>query len=75
MNAVVTASNPTFVLVRGSGATSFLWSAVVTEIVLRGHRALPVELPGHGFDTTFPRARGVRRTWSGSPALPRRWRG
>lgn len=44
----------TFVLVTGSGATPFMWNPVVTELVLRGHRALPVELPGHGFDTVFP---------------------
>ncbi|RZS34001.1 pimeloyl-ACP methyl ester carboxylesterase [Herbihabitans rhizosphaerae] len=47
-------SDPTFVLVTGSGATSFLWNPLVTEIALRGHRALPVELPGHGFDAVFP---------------------
>jgi pimeloyl-ACP methyl ester carboxylesterase len=50
--------DPTFVLVTGSGATSFLWNPVVGEIVLRGHRALPVELPGHGFDTVFPAGYG-----------------
>ena len=44
----------TFVLVTGAGATSVLWNPVVVELVLRGHRALPVELPGHGFDTVFP---------------------
>lgn len=47
-------ASPTFVLVPGAGATSFLWDPVVTELALRGHRALPVELPGHGFDTVFP---------------------
>jgi pimeloyl-ACP methyl ester carboxylesterase len=31
---------------------------VVREIALRGHRALPVELPGHGFDTVFPSGYG-----------------
>ncbi|MFD2415945.1 alpha/beta hydrolase [Amycolatopsis pigmentata] len=46
--------NVTFALVTGAGATSFLWHPMVTELVLRGHRALPVELPGHGFDTVFP---------------------
>lgn len=48
------AASPTFVLVPGAGATSFLWNPVVAELALRGHRALPVELPGHGFDTVFP---------------------
>jgi pimeloyl-ACP methyl ester carboxylesterase len=47
-----------FVLVTGAGATSFLWNPVVRELVLRGYRALPVELPGHGFDTVFPEGFG-----------------
>jgi pimeloyl-ACP methyl ester carboxylesterase len=47
-------TEPTFVLVTGAGATPFLWNPVVCELVLRGHRALPVQLPGHGFDTVFP---------------------
>ncbi|HZD14310.1 MAG TPA: alpha/beta hydrolase [Pseudonocardiaceae bacterium] len=42
----------------GSGATSFLWNALVRELVLRGQRALPIELPGHGFDTVFPSGYG-----------------
>ncbi|WP_020672274.1 alpha/beta fold hydrolase [Amycolatopsis nigrescens] len=50
----MTQTEPTFVLVTGSGATSFLWNPAAGEIVLRGHRALPVELPGHGFDAVFP---------------------
>jgi pimeloyl-ACP methyl ester carboxylesterase len=50
----VSGGDPTFVLVTGSGATSFLWNPLVREIALRGRRALPVELPGHGFDTVFP---------------------
>ncbi|MCT2582289.1 alpha/beta fold hydrolase [Actinophytocola gossypii] len=54
----MTNGEPTFVLVTGSGATSFLWNPVVRELVLRGHRALPVELPGHGFDTVFPAGYG-----------------
>jgi pimeloyl-ACP methyl ester carboxylesterase len=45
---------PTFVLIPGMGATSFVWTPLVRELALRGHRALPVELPGHGFDTVFP---------------------
>jgi len=50
----VNPDGPTFVLVTGLGATSFLWNPLVRELVLRGHRALPVELPGHGFGTVFP---------------------
>ena len=47
-------ATPTFVLVPGLGATSFMWTPLVRELALRGHRALPIELPGHGFDTVFP---------------------
>jgi pimeloyl-ACP methyl ester carboxylesterase len=47
-------ATPTFVLISGLGATSFVWTPVVRELALRGHRALPVELPGHGFDAIFP---------------------
>jgi hypothetical protein len=45
---------PTFVLVPGAGGTSFGWVPVARELTLRGYRALPVELPGHGFDAVFP---------------------
>jgi pimeloyl-ACP methyl ester carboxylesterase len=51
---VTTAEAPTFVLVPGMSATAYTWTPVVRELALLGHRALPVELPGHGFDTTFP---------------------
>lgn len=47
-------ATPTFVLIPGAGATSFMWTPVVRELALRGHRALPIELPGHGFDAVFP---------------------
>jgi hypothetical protein len=52
MNA--SSATPTFVLIPGMGATSFIWTPLVRELALRGHRALPVELPGHGFDAVFP---------------------
>lgn len=51
---MTTAEAPTFVLVPGMCATSYTWTPVVRELVLLGHRALPVELPGHGFETAFP---------------------
>jgi pimeloyl-ACP methyl ester carboxylesterase len=54
----VSEGDRTFVLVTGSGATSFLWNPLVGELGLRGQRALPVELPGHGFDTVFPAGYG-----------------
>jgi pimeloyl-ACP methyl ester carboxylesterase len=47
-------ATPTFVLVPGLSATSFVWTPLVRELALRGHRALPIELPGHGFDAVFP---------------------
>ena len=50
----VSTDTPTFVLVPGNGATSFMWNPVVRELARRGHRALPVELPGHGFEAVFP---------------------
>ncbi|MCI2417904.1 alpha/beta hydrolase [Saccharopolyspora sp. K220] len=49
-----TGETPTFVLIPGSGATSFMWTPLVRELAQRGHRSFPVELPGHGFETTFP---------------------
>ena len=52
MNA--SSATPTFVLIPGAGATSFLWTPLVRELALRGYRALPIELPGHGFDAVFP---------------------
>ncbi len=44
----------TFVLVPGMGATAAMWVHVVRELALRGACSIPVELPGHGFDTRFP---------------------
>jgi pimeloyl-ACP methyl ester carboxylesterase len=44
----------TFVLVPGMGATAAMWTPLVRELALRGARSVPVELPGHGFDTRFP---------------------
>lgn len=45
---------PTFVLVHGSGSNSYAWSAVLGELALRGHRAIAVDLPGHGTGAYFP---------------------
>jgi pimeloyl-ACP methyl ester carboxylesterase len=44
----------TFVLVHGAGCTSAVWAPTVRELALRGHRALAVDLPGHGFGATLP---------------------
>jgi pimeloyl-ACP methyl ester carboxylesterase len=45
---------PTFVLVHGSGSSSFMWAPVQRELALLGHRSFPVDLPGHGFDAQYP---------------------
>ncbi|MGW7366066.1 alpha/beta fold hydrolase [Streptomyces sp. NPDC054841] len=45
---------PTFVLVHGAGSNSFGWSAVLSELGLRGYRAIAVDLPGHGLGAYFP---------------------
>ncbi|MFE5806613.1 alpha/beta fold hydrolase [Streptomyces sp. NPDC056491] len=45
---------PVFVLVHGSGSNSYGWSPVLQELGLRGHRAIAVDLPGHGPGAYFP---------------------
>ncbi|MEV6399318.1 alpha/beta fold hydrolase [Streptomyces sp. NPDC051907] len=45
---------PTFVLVHGSGSNSFSWTPALGELALRGHRAIAVDLPGHGLGAYFP---------------------
>ncbi|WP_229798374.1 alpha/beta hydrolase [Planomonospora parontospora] len=45
---------PTFVLVHGSGSSSFMWSSVQRELALLGHRSFAVDLPGHGLDAQYP---------------------
>ncbi|MFE9750261.1 alpha/beta fold hydrolase [Saccharothrix saharensis] len=45
--------NAIFVFVPGSNSNSFHFSPLLRELTLLGHRALAVDLPGHGFDATF----------------------
>ncbi|MFD6878429.1 MULTISPECIES: alpha/beta fold hydrolase [unclassified Streptomyces] len=45
---------PTFVLVHGAGSNSYGWSPVLHELGTRGHRAVAVDLPGHGPGAYFP---------------------
>ncbi|MFE9648782.1 alpha/beta hydrolase [Streptomyces sp. NPDC006365] len=47
---------PTFVLVHGAFANSFSLAPLQAELGLLGHRSVAVDLPGHGFGATFPRA-------------------
>lgn len=44
----------TFVLVHGAFCGSAVWSPLVRELTLRGHRALAVDLPGHGPTARVP---------------------
>ncbi len=44
----------TFVLVHGSFCNSAAWGPTVRELTLRGHRALALDLPGHGLAATIP---------------------
>lgn len=46
--------SPTFVLVHGMGCNAAVWSPTVRELALRGHRALAVDLAGHGFRASVP---------------------
>lgn len=47
-------SSRVFVFVHGSFANSSVWTPLTRELTLRGHRALAVDMPGHGFDATIP---------------------
>ncbi|MEU5583242.1 alpha/beta fold hydrolase [Streptomyces huasconensis] len=47
---------PTFVLVHGAFANSFSFAPLQAELALLGLRSLAVDLPGHGFEATFPAA-------------------
>jgi pimeloyl-ACP methyl ester carboxylesterase len=43
-----------FVLVHGSWQGAWCWREVVTRLEAQGHRAVPIDLPGHGADRTPP---------------------
>jgi pimeloyl-ACP methyl ester carboxylesterase len=47
---------PTFVLVHGAFANSFSFAPLQAELALLGHRSAAVDLPGHGFEATYPAA-------------------
>jgi len=44
----------TFVLVHGAFCNAAAWATTARELALRGHRALAVDLPGHGFSARIP---------------------
>ncbi|AJE84477.1 esterase [Streptomyces albus] len=47
---------PTFVFVHGAFANSFSFAPLGAELALLGHRSAAVDLPGHGFEATYPAA-------------------
>ncbi|MFJ9175120.1 alpha/beta fold hydrolase [Streptomyces sp. NPDC102360] len=47
---------PTYVLVHGAFANSFSFAPLQAELGLLGHRSAAVDLPGHGFEATYPAA-------------------
>lgn len=49
-------NQPTFVLVHGAFANSFSFAPLQAELALLGHRSVALDLPGHGFEATFPAA-------------------
>jgi pimeloyl-ACP methyl ester carboxylesterase len=44
----------TFVFVHGAFCNSAVWAPTSRELALRGHRTVPVDLPGHGLGATIP---------------------
>ncbi|GAA3829520.1 alpha/beta hydrolase [Amycolatopsis tucumanensis] len=49
-----TTADPVFVLVHGANGNAGSFAPVVAELTLAGHRALAVDLPGHGPRGHFP---------------------
>ncbi|MGW6696386.1 alpha/beta fold hydrolase [Nocardia sp. NPDC055049] len=45
---------PTFVFVHGAHGNAGYWTPLLRELGLCGHRAIAVDLPGHGADAYFP---------------------
>lgn len=44
----------TYVLVHGAFCSAAAWGPVARELTLRGHRAVAVDLPGHGLSAQIP---------------------
>ncbi|MFI7132615.1 alpha/beta hydrolase [Nonomuraea sp. NPDC050153] len=47
---------PTLVFVHGTNSSSAWGTGLIRELTLRGHRAVMVDLPGHGDEAFYPRA-------------------
>ncbi|MBG0561383.1 alpha/beta fold hydrolase [Actinoplanes aureus] len=46
----------TLIFVHGTNSSSFWCAGLIRELTLRGHRAVAVDLPGHGVEAFYPRA-------------------
>jgi pimeloyl-ACP methyl ester carboxylesterase len=44
----------TFILIHGAWQGAWAWDTIVPRLEAAGHRAIAVDLPGNGFDTTSP---------------------
>lgn len=47
---------PTFLLVHGANSNAYAFAPLIAALALAGHRALAVDLPGHGAQANFPLA-------------------
>ncbi|MET7449419.1 alpha/beta fold hydrolase [Streptomyces sp. NPDC005508] len=63
-------NQPTFVLVHGAFANSFSFAPLQAELALLGHRSVALDLPGHGFEATFPAAYQAPQDLDGLAAAP-----
>ncbi|MGW2643072.1 alpha/beta hydrolase [Streptomyces sp. NPDC001348] len=66
---------PTFVFVHGAFANSFSFAPLQAELALLGHRSAAVDLPGHGFEATFPAAYQAPQDLDALAAEPGRIKG
>jgi len=62
--------SPTFVLVHGAFANSFSFAPLQAELALLGHRSAAVDLPGHGFEATYPLAYQAPQDAAGLATTP-----
>ncbi|MET9865629.1 alpha/beta hydrolase [Streptomyces sp. NPDC006386] len=60
----------TFVLVHGAFANSFSFAPLQAELGLLGHRSVAVDLPGHGFGASYPRAYQAPQDLDGLATAP-----
>ncbi|MER5257214.1 MULTISPECIES: alpha/beta fold hydrolase [unclassified Streptomyces] len=68
-------NQPTFVFVHGAFANSFSFAPLQAELGLLGHRSVALDLPGHGFEATFPAAYQAPQDLGALAAEPGRIKG